>query len=210
MADVIFFGVQAVFAGTGIFFILLAVSSFYEKEIRAAGICLGFLLVWCLLWAFVISCDSAVLNLVIFTGALVAALVSLVRFFPGKVQMRDASAARQFDERDHMFARNNLKNHPDLADIYYQLRPENRSCDRQIHKKPDFGDPDQVYYDFYTTPCYEAAFAYLHQTIPAATGTPAGPPRKVDPGRICRIICDLVRFYGGCDTGFIKLAPHTS
>ena len=208
MTDVIFVGVQVVFGGAGIFFILLAVSSFYEGEIRAALLCLGFLLAWCLLWAFAVFYDSTVLNLMIFTGALLAVLVSLVRFFPEKMQIRDVSAAQQFDERDHMFARNNLKNHPDLADTYYQLHPENRSRDRQIHNKPDFGDPDQVYYDVYTTPCYEAAFAYLHQTIPASTGAPAGPPREVDPGRICRIICDLVRFYGGGDTGFIKLAPH--
>ena len=107
-----------------------------------------------------------------------------------------------------MFARNNLKNHPDLADTYYRMRPETRSHDRQIHGKPDFGDPGQVYYDFYTTPCYEAAFAYLQTTIPASCGEPAALPRKVDPRQITRTISDLVRFYGGCDTGFVKLAPH--
>jgi len=208
VAGVGFWGVQAVFAGIGLFFILLAVSSFQEHEFRAGSICLGSILAWGLLWAFAATHDSPVLHLVIFTGAVVFCILSLFRFFPETPRTRNVSGAVLFDERDHMFARNNLKNHPDLADVYYQLHPENRSHDRQIHNKPDFGDPDQVYYDFYTTPCYEAAFAYLHATIPASCEEPAAPPGDVDSRQITRTIRDLVRFYGGCDTGFVQLSPH--
>ncbi len=208
MADVVFWGVQAVFVGIGLFFLLLTVSSFWEQEFRACLICLGFILAWALLWTFVTTHDSSVLNLVFFTGAVLFCIVSLFRFFPETTRAMDLSAAIQFDERDHMFARNNLKNHPKLADTYYRMRPENHSHDQQIHSKPDFGDPGQVYFDNYTTPCYEAAFAYLYTTIPASCGEPAAPPREVDSRKITSTICDLVRFYGGCDTGFVNLAPH--
>ena len=208
LAGIGFWGVQVVFAGLCLFFILLAVSSFWEREFRAGAICLGSIPAWGLLWAFAAAHDAPVLNTVILTGAVLFCIISLLRFFPETHRERDLSAAILFDERDHMFARNNLKNHPELADSYYRMRPENRSHDRQIQGKPDFGDPAQVYYDFYTTPCYEAAFAYLHTTIPASCGEPAAPPKKVDSGKITRTIRELVRFYGGCDTGFVQLAPH--
>jgi reductive dehalogenase len=207
-ATLIFFGNLVLFAGSGLFLLMLAVSSVREGAFRAGIIAFFLLAADTLFWVLVITTAPLWLNLGILALAGGFIILSGIRFFLDPVRPRDVSFAVQYDERDHMFARNNLKHHPDLAEIYYDMHPENKSRDRQIHNKPDFGDPGQVYYDPYTTPCYEAAFAYLHQTIPASMGEPAPKPVPVDTDKLVSTITDLVRFHGGCDTGFVRLAPH--
>ena len=128
-------------------FMLLLVSSLLEKENRAALI--SFLVVvansglWAALnffmhfkWVFYLNVSLLIL-LVIFV------LVSLFKFFPS-VNQRDLSAALLFDERDHMFSRNNLKSHPQLAEEYYAEHPEKKEIDKKIHGKPEIEDPGGV------------------------------------------------------------------
>lgn len=200
-------GNLALAALSGLFFALLTISSFRERSFRAGALSSVFLAATTLFWALVILTAPPWLNLTVLVLSGGFVFLSVTRFFWHPVPVRDLSQAVLYDERNNMFARNNLRHHPDLAKIYYRLHPKNRSCDRQIHNKPDFGDPGQVYYDPYTTPVYEAAFEYLHQTIPASMGDPAPEPEEVDLQKICTAIKDLVRFYGGCDTGFVTLAP---
>jgi reductive dehalogenase len=200
-------GTLALAGLSGLFFVLLTISCFKERSLRAGAVSLVLLTTVSLFWALVIFAAPPWLNLTILVLSVGFVFLSVTRFFWHPVPARDLSQAVPCDERDHMFARNNLKHHPELAKIYYRLHPERRSLDRQIHNKPDFGDPKQVYYDPYTTPVYEAAFEYLHQTIPASMGEPAPVQQPVDPDKMRTAIRDMVRFYGGCDTGFATLAP---
>lgn len=201
-------------AGLSAFFVLLGWSSFLEKEYRAAGISALLTLVNLMVWAhFIFRNDSLtrMLNAWFLAGLAVFALISLIRYFPEsdrKSGGRDMSRAGQFDERDTMFARNNLKNHPELMTRYYTLRPENASTDRQIHSKPDFGNPRQFYHDPYTAPCFLAAFEYMEKTIPLSDGTPSAVRQAIDPGKMAHIIGQIILFYGGCDTGIIETAPY--
>lgn len=196
------------FGGTGLFFLLLAVSSRIENEKRATWISLGFLAAVGLFWQVILPQLGSGLNWALVCGTALFGALSLARFFPKAPPARDLSEAVQYDERDNMFARNNLKNHPDLAQTYYAMRPENRSVDQQIHNKPDFGDPGQLFHDPYTTPIFEAAFQYLDQTIPLSDDAPAPDKKTIDPGKLQQAITHMVEFYGGCDTGFIRLVPH--
>ena len=192
---------------SGLFFILLTISSFKERALRAGAVSLIFLAVTALLWTLMILTAPPWLNLTVLLLSGGFFFLSITRFFMHPVLPRDLSRAVPYDERDHMFARNNLKHYPDLGESYYCQHPEHRSHDQQIHNKPDFGDSRQVYHDPYTTPGYEAAFEYLHQTIPASIGEPASAPQPVETKKIRAVIKDLVRFYGGGDTGFAILEP---
>jgi len=200
-----------VFTGLTAFLLLLAGSSFFEKELRAFWISLGFLVLNTLFWGFFLQTPSSLpsLNLLVILGLGLFGGISLARFFPKDIESkRDTSRATQYDERDNMFARNNLQHHPELMEIYYKLRPENQSHDRQIHNKPEFGDKRQVYHDDYTAPCYGAAFEYLEQTIPLSDGRVAPQKKQVDIEKFTTTLSGMIRFYGGSDVGFIPLKPH--
>ena len=201
------------FTGLSLFFLILCLSSFFEKEIRAALIALVFMVLNTLFWKILNPGSLPGLNLIVVSGLGLFGAVSLVKFFPrdalkkGSLN-RDTSRAIQYDERDNMFARNNIQHHPELMETYYSLRPENKSHDRQIHNKPEFGDVKQVYHDEYTAPCYGAAFEYLEQTIPLSNGIVAHQKKQVNMKKFTPALSDMICFYGGCDVGFIPLRPH--
>jgi ferredoxin len=192
------------------FFLILCVSSFNEKEYRAVVIALVCLLLNGLFWTgFLLSPPAfQIINILTISGFALFSLISLLRFFPDKSLERDLSKAEQYDERDNMFARNNLQHHPKLMKKYYALRPENESTDRQIHQKPEFGEKEQLYYDKYTTPCYEAAFEYLGKSIPLSTGETAEKKISIDPVQFCTTLTEFAKFYGACDVAFLQLRSH--
>ncbi|MCG8632220.1 MAG: 4Fe-4S dicluster domain-containing protein [Desulfobacterales bacterium] len=194
--------------GSALFFGALAVTSYAEKEIRAAKISLAFACIALLLWLSVIPAAGAWANGLAVLGLAAAGLISLIPFFPGAPAPRQVAAAAQYDERDTMFARNNIQHYPELMDAYYEMRPENLSTDRQIHKKPEFGDPRQVFHDDYAAPLYDAAFGYLARTIPLSDGEPFPEKKEIDPERFAGGLSDMIRFYGGCGTGIIPMAAH--
>ncbi len=196
--------------GICLFFLALGLSSFFEQEIRAACISLGLLTANGIFWGvFIQNPDSlAGLNGMVILWVTLFGAISLVRFFPRNIRARDLTLAAQYDERDNMFARNNLRHHPDLMELYYQLRPENRSHDRQIHNKPEFGDSRQVFHDPYTAPCYGAAFDYLEQTIPLSNGSVAPQKQGLDIQKFTQALSEMICFYGGCDVGIVPLKPY--
>ena len=195
---------------TSLFFLGLSLSSAREKEYRAAGIALIFFILNGLVWTGLLSAPDrfGVVNISLVCFIILFALISSLRFFPGRSPERDTSAAEPYDERDTMFARNNLQHHPDLMKTYYALRPENQSIDRQIHKKPEFGDRQQVYHEPYTAPCYAAAFEYLERSIPLSKGDPAQQKIPIDPVQFSRTLMEFATFYGACDVAVSTLLPH--
>ncbi len=196
--------------GTSIFLLGLSLSSFKEKEIRAGVISLFFFILNTAFWGWFLAASARfqTLNILIIFMLCLFAFVSLMKFFPGRSQKRDPSKAEQYDERDNMFARNNLKNHPELMEKYYAMHPEKKSTDLQIHQKPEFGAKEQIYHDVYTAPCYNAAFEYLERSIPLSMGKKAEKKISIDPVQFCRTIKEFAKFYGACDVGFLHLKPH--
>jgi len=199
-------------AGLGLFFLILGLSSFFEKEIRAALIAFISLIMNTLFWGFFIKNPDlmAGFNLLVIFGLCLFGAISLARFFPGATSKgkRNISQAVQYDERDNMFSRNNIQHHPEIMETYYKMRPENESHDKQIHGKPEFGDARQVYHDEYTAPCFGAAFEYLEQSIPLSDGIVAPQKKQVDFKKFTSALSDMICFYGGSDVGFIPLRPH--
>ncbi|MBT7261120.1 MAG: hypothetical protein HN888_08385, partial [Desulfobacula sp.] len=210
MADTLTLINWIILFGTSFFLVVLSWSSFREKEIRAAVISLVFIILNTFFWSFFLANSKVfqTFNIVIISLTAILGLASFIKYFPGKPGKRDTSKAQQYDERDNMFARNNIKHYPELLETYYAMRPENRSIDQQIHNKPEFGEKDQVYHDPYTAPCYEAAFEYLEKSIPLSKGNVAKQKTHIDPVRFSKTIIDISKFYGACDVSFLRLKPH--
>lgn len=210
MAGILIFLNWVILIKTSFFFLILGYSSFNEKEYRAAAIAVVSFIFNGLFWAgFLYTAPGfQIANILIIAGLTLFGLISLLRFFPGRSRKRDTSKVKQYDERDNMFARNNLRHHPELMEKYYTMHPEKEPMDRQIHQKPEFGEKEQVYHDKYTAPCYKAAFEYLKRSIPLSEGMAAQKKISIDPVQFCKTITDFTKFYGACDIAFLKLAPH--
>lgn len=191
-----------------LFFSVLGITSLAEREVRAFWISMALAAAAALVWFLVLPGSGIWINTVAVAGVLSFIVVSFVRFFPPGPLPRQTRNAAQYDERDTMFARNNIQYYPDLMESYYGLRPEFRSPDRQIHAKPEFGDSRQTFHDHDTAPLYDAAFTYLAGTIPLSNGPVAPEKKKVQPQQFAQHLARMVRFYGGCDTGIMPLSPH--
>ena len=198
------------FIGLSCFFFILCMSSFKEKEFRAGWITLVSFVLNGFFWIGLLYAPERFLgvNVLAVTGMGLFVGVSCIRFFPGLSPARHAADAVQYDERDNMFARNNIQHYPELMVQYYAMRPENESADRQIHQKPEFGEKKQLYHDAATAPCYEAAFEFLERSIPLSKGKPAEHQTRLDPIRFCQTLTEFAKFYGACDVGFLTLKPH--
>ncbi|MCK4766177.1 MAG: 4Fe-4S dicluster domain-containing protein [Candidatus Aminicenantes bacterium] len=153
------------------FLIVLIAASISEKEKQAGLISLAALLINSLLWPgfifFAYLRWVGIINLILLGVLLLFGVFSLLRFFPA-VEERDVSAAEQYDERDHMLARNRLKNLPEAAAKYYAAHPEKKEIDKKIHAKPNLGEPGSTYYDKIYSPLFEAAFTNLERTRSAS------------------------------------------
>ena len=210
MADILTVTNAIILTSSSGFLFLLAISSRAEKEYRACLISTGFFILNALIWIFFLFAPEGFwpVNLLLISLVGVFCFVSALRFFPKPSLLRDTRNAGQYDERDTLFARNNIRNHPELMEAYYALHPENESADRQIHQKPDFGSRAQVFHDPYTAPVFEAAFEYLERSIPLSTGEPAPEQKPIDPVLLSRTLTEAAKFYGASDLAFLKLRPH--
>ncbi|MCF6248835.1 MAG: 4Fe-4S dicluster domain-containing protein [Desulfobacula sp.] len=199
-----------ILTSTSIFFIILGTSSFREKEFRAVWISFGSLSGNAIVWTIFILAPASfeTINILVILTLGLFGVMSLSRFFPDKSFERNVSNIEQYDERDNMFARNNIQHHPELMETYYEMRPEKKSIDKQIHSKPEFGEKEQLFHDSYTAPCFEAAFEYLERSIPLSNGDVAKKVKTIHPKKFCRTIIEFAKFNGACDVSFIKLKSH--
>ncbi|HMA77037.1 MAG TPA: 4Fe-4S dicluster domain-containing protein [Candidatus Krumholzibacteriaceae bacterium] len=199
-------------AGIGLFFFFLGVTSLLEKEFRAALLSAAFLISCIILWllldqfsdiGWIRLCNAAGLALLAVFG-----IVSLFRFFPGSGEERDISRAARYDERDNIFSRSNLWDHPHLMEEYYKDKPRLKEIDGEIRGRPGFGSSKHTYFDYYSTPCFISAFEYLEKTIPASRGVPAQEKKKIDKKKFTEAITEMAKFYGASDAGFTSLKGY--
>jgi ferredoxin len=193
------------------FLLIFAVTSWREGEKRALGIAVllltGNALFWALLivWRHLAAVRAA--NAAIMGLAAIFILLSLWKYFPAQAAA-DPGTIERFDERDHMFSRNELKFDPALAAEYYAGHPHLRSGDMKIHARPELGQPGHVYDEPYFSPAFASAFTYLEQVRGAAVGHVNEKKSPLDPRRVAASVTSLARYYGAVDVGITPLRPH--
>lgn len=213
MADSLFFIVinwMMALAPAGLLLLLLC-SSVAEKAWRAAVIAGGALLFhagfWYVLLAGVWSSRPGWLFPMLAAVFLLAGIVSWWPYFPPAAP-RELKNIQPYDERDHMFSRNHLQRHPDLAARYYAGKPELQLADQAIQAKPDLGHPSQACYDPLLSPFYQAMFAYLDQCRMRPLGRPLGRPVSLEPAEITRRLRGMARYLGAADAGACRVEPY--
>jgi len=197
--------------GISAFFLLIIISSFFEKEYRAAKLSFIFLVLNISFWILLIKYNFYPfvnwINFFIFIFIGIFGLISLIKYFP-EIEKQDYSRIIQFDERDHMFSRNNLRYYPELAEKYYKTHPDKRKIDFEIHRKPELGDKKQTYHDDYASPAFIAAFEYLDKTRTITYSKPQTNLKKLDKQKITDTIFELGKYYGAVDMGAVSLKKY--
>ena len=186
-------------------------SSYKEKEWRAVAISVlifsGNVILWCGLTIFQEIPAVTLLNIIFIILILLLTLLSVIKWFPTK-QKYSPEFIPQFDERDHMFARNNLQYHPKLAERYYQRYPARRKTDEAIHILPELLSPGSRFYDELISPVAMAADSVTVATREASKIEKSEQPVMVDPEKITQILQQLGRFHGAAEIGITRLHPY--
>jgi len=197
-------------AGT-LFFLLFAVTSCREGEKRAVGLSILFFLANALSWGIMVHWRQSTVvqfaNVALLVLLFIFSALSLLKFFPAAVES-DLSSIERADERDHMFSRNQLRYHPDLAERYYAQNPHLREGDEKIHSRPELGQAGHVYDSPYYSTVFSAAFSYLERTRSAGSGEAAAEKKSLDPSIIRAAIIRTARYFGAVDVGIASLQPH--
>jgi len=196
---------------TSFFLLVIIFTSWVEKETRAVLFSsTGFLFNF-FIWGFFIYADHIawvlILNLVIVLFFFIFALVSGIYYFPERETKKSGIPVR-FDERNHMFSRNNLKFNPHLFTRYYSQHPENKKKDQKIHQKAELGNPIQKYHDSLHSPLFEASFSYLDKIRPFSRGDVNKKKIKIESHELSQVIKNIARYYGAVDVGITLLRPY--
>ncbi|MFW5739898.1 MAG: hypothetical protein ACOC1F_05990 [Myxococcota bacterium] len=196
---------------TSIPLLLLIHASVQERAPRAVAIALAALVVNAALWlglAHLAGHPAANgVHVAVVSFVAVAAGASLLRI-PATPRRHPLDRIVRFDERDHMFARNNLRRHPDLAERYYAEHPEKRPIDERIGKRPELGEPGGRYYDPVQTPLAAAAFAWLDRSRHLASAPSTGHPANKDVDQLADQLTRIAKAYGAVDVGITPLQDH--
>lgn len=193
------------------FFLLMIITSWQEGEKRATTISSAGLMVNTIIWIVFLAFPYLDwlyylnLGIVVFLAGFL--LLSLIPYFSGQ-PVGDRNPLDQYDERDQMFSRNNLKFHPELSREYYSLYPEKEAVDKKIHRQPELGDVSQNYFDPLHSPIFNAAFSILDKIRPYARGRVNPPQHDIDPVSLAGVIKKMARYYGAVDVGVSSLEPY--
>jgi len=189
----------------------LVFSSLLEREWRASVISLLMLASNILFWSLILTrppgTPGNTLNILLLVLLALGAGISLLEFFPRRNHRRERSRFIPYDERDHMFSRNQLQNHPEIRARYYRNHPELESEDRRIHSRPELGERGHLYYDEYASAVFASSFDFLERSIPLSRGETTRRP-AADIARVKKTLTEAARFYGVADVGFTALKEH--
>ncbi len=194
-----------------LFFLFFFVSSVYEGEKRASLISPVFILVNTFFWLLLTKFNDIKLiyyiNYLVIGFFILFGIISLIKYFPEKKE-ENFEKIEQFDERDHMFSRNNLQFYPHLMEKYYKIRPENKQIDEKIHKLPELGEEGARYYDPYYSEIANTGFKVLDRTTFLVNGEISSGKKNPEPEKISEIIKFMAKYHGAVDIGITELKKY--
>jgi len=191
--------------------LILGLSSIMERSWRAVGLSFVGLGIHSAVWG--VFLEYSHIQAIHFVNISVLILlcgfigISLFRHFPRRYT-ENPLQIQKYDERDHMFARNNTWDYPETAEQYYREHPDKQAVDEKILQRPKLGKPGGKLYHDYLTPVADEAFDLLDRSRHLATGNPAMTNRDVTPETMSRIISKIATLYGAVDVGITPLRDH--
>jgi len=193
-----------------IFIGLVFISSVIEKQWRAVCVSLTLEIVYTLFWFFLYvnkyQVFAQIIIYIITALVVLFTMASLIKHFPEEDEKQ--YDIEQFDEREHMFSRNQLQYHPDLASKFYAAHPEFKEIDHKINNQPELGEEGGKFYDKYFAAIPEASFRLLDRSRFLATGPAENDITNLSLEKLTQTIKFIAKFYGAADIGITKIKQY--
>ncbi len=143
---------------------------------------------------------------VILTLAGILVLLLLLKWMPAD-ERASMEGVERFDERDHMFARAELKYHPKLLRSWEKMSPEKAEIDRKIHVLPELGEQGSRFFDEALSPMAAAAFSVLERSYPALVDRCPASMKGLEGEELFEALQLLASRYGAVDLGVTRTRP---
>lgn len=191
--------------------ILLVWASYLEKEWRAFSLALFAASVNGIFWYGLIYFQESLLiqllNMIVISIFGLVVVISLAKWFPHR-SIESFDSLPRYDERDHMFSRNNLQYHPHLARQYYVTHTDKLETDKSIHILPELLSPGGKFYHELIAPIGIAAESVTMSTNEASRLKKAEKSVSIEPNKITEIIIKTASFFGAADVGIVQLRDY--
>lgn len=134
----------------------------------------------------------------------------LLVLFPFSVSSvkTDAEPLKQFDERDTMFSRNELRPGTPRFSEYYQRRPGMKALDEKFRKEPGLLDDNALYYHKQAFEATRKKFCEIKELHPKIAGDIKEQPKQSDTALTIKEIMGRLKEMGAVHLGCTKLKPY--
>ncbi|NOU59776.1 4Fe-4S dicluster domain-containing protein [Marinifilum caeruleilacunae] len=180
---------------------------YQEKENRAAfrALLLALLLppIYFLSWfynweivALILSADLVLMGILFFIS------------FGKKAQITDDIPKHQIDERDIMFARNELKVNTDRYKEYYSKNPDKLDLDNGFRKEPGLTAEKSIFYNEVAYKAGNSSFFAVEQFKNSVDGPVHHSKSDISSSELSKFLKDWSKKLGALDVGITKLENY--
>jgi len=193
-----------------VFFILVCVTSIFEKELRSSIVSGVFSI---LLPIPYILPEVTIINypgIVEYVLLSVFAIPVILYILPVNISISYSLhyPVRRYDERDTMFSRRDLQPGSDRFNQYYEDKPDKKALDDTFRAKPGLLKAGSKYYDPILFIAAQSIFDRVDTLHPRVEGKVAEKTSKVDPEEMTRFILGKIIEWGGHSAGITELFDY--
>ncbi|HKL07298.1 MAG TPA: reductive dehalogenase [Bacteroidales bacterium] len=196
--------------GGSFVFIYVAFISLNEKEFRAFRVSVLWSVGWLIPFLLIYLYDFPLKEIISVVLVTVVYLFFLLLLLPVNPHIQEPSLTpkQKHDERDVMFARNELKPGTALFKEYYAQNPEKKILDDKFRAKPGLLSPDSILYHPYTFAAADANFETIESLKQLVNGPVAEKKQNIDPGKINYFVKSWLKKLGANAVGFTQLKDY--
>jgi reductive dehalogenase len=205
------FFIYIIAAGIFIFFLIFALFSIAEKEIKATkrAFLLAFLLpMFFLSLNLVHSSLFVVLRWIVVFFIFFGTIIILLPIYPERLKLKNQTPKSKIDERNVMFARAELLPGTENYFHYYSMRPENKTTDDYIRSLPGLLSKKASKYEKYTFAAATANFKTVEHFKHQVDADIKQKKEEIDVQEMTKFLKKWLRKLGAVDVGITELKDY--
>lgn len=191
-------------------FFAIGIAFLFEKERRPAWYSFLLALVFILFYVIFYFFESSERELIAsgFVGFSIIGLLLLIIPYRNKQHLKPGVVTKQFDERDIMFSRNELKPGTDKFKDYYQRNPDKKVLDDKFREKPGLLSKNAGKFHPFKFASAEANFSAVEAFVPFIKGNINLEKRIINPSEVSDYIKNWVKQIGAVSVGITELKKY--